>query len=216
MKEQLRNCGIVLVPYWLVDAIRANNEKLSILAKYDDLRRILTKGDLDFYAKSYQTVHGFVEGQPIIQALADTCVSTWSMDVFGDSKVGNYTKDRSQFHDRNSHYMSNAAAQFIRPTSDGVVNLDAPLLFDLFVIDDRDATDKLGGTLTLGLTLSTNASSDPDDAALIAMSNSIELLSKYYGVDQVVQTTLVNKYMQLKKRELLNPNIMSNNVAVES
>lgn len=219
MKEQLLNCNVVLVPYWLVDAIRANNEKLSILANYDGLRRILTKGDLEFYAKSYHTLDHYAEGQPLLRALADSVYPTYPDQILfrdkGDREVYGQGGILNQVHDRNSHYMSNAVTQFVRPALDGVVNGDVPYLFELFVISDRLSGGSFDGEITLGVTLTTNLAENKESAALSAASANIELLTKYYGINQVIQTALVNKFMRLKKHELLNPNIMSNNVAVE-
>lgn len=96
-----------------------------------------------------------------------------------------------------------------------MVNSDVPYLFELFVISDRLSGGSFDGEITLGVTLTTNLAENKESAALSAASANIELLTKYYGINQVIQTALVNKFMRLKKHELLNPNIMSNSVAVE-
>lgn len=219
MKERLRNCNVVLVPYWLVDAIRANNEKLSILANYDALRRILTKGDLEFYAKSYHTFDAVAENQPLLEALGESVYPIPPHHVlFQDEetiKKFDAEIELSYTHDRNSKYMSNAVSQYVRPAQNGVIDSDSPFLFELFVISGRLSGDSIDGELTLGITLTTNLSENKSDAVLDSASSNIDLLTKYYGIDQVMQTALVNKYMRLKKQSLLNPTIMSNNVAVE-
>lgn len=197
MKERLWNCHVVLVPYWLIDVIRSHNEQPTILTNLEKLQHILTKGDLDFYTQRANTLECFTKDQPILDAFTK---STYSFAASYTLGIGDAFERKPV--DRNANYMSNSVSQYVRPTQDGVVDVDQPYLFDLCVISDKLSADPMNGELVLGASLSTNTAANKYQAALDNLSTNIELLAKYYGIDKVMLTPLVTKYIQLKKRSL--------------
>ena len=197
MKERLWNCHVVLVPYWLVDVMRSHNEQPTNLTNLEKLQHILTKADLDFYTRRSSTLDEFTHDQPILSAFTKSTYPVPSGYAMGTQSIHS-----EKPIDCNANYMSSSVSQYVRPTRDGIVDVDHPYLFNLFVISDKLSADPVNGELVLGISLSTNSAANKQQAALDNLSANIELLTKYYGIDKMMLTPLVSKYIGLKRRSL--------------
>lgn len=216
MKKCLWNCQVVLVPYWLLDVIRSHNEQPTVLNDFDKLQHILTKSDLEFYTQRSCDLRRFADGQSIIHSICDSLnpVSASVIDISGHES-GERARRLSGSLDSNVNYMSNHASQYVKPSQDGIVDIDNPFILNYFVISDRLSDDPVNGDLLLGVSLSTNTAANKDAAALDNLYGFIGLVAKYYGIDSIMGTDMVSKYMQLKKRSLNGQPLSAQPVTVD-
>lgn len=200
MNKRLWNCQVVLVPYWLLDVIRSHNERPTILNDIDKLQHILTKSDLEFYTRRSGLLSDFSTGQPIIESICESLSTVYPMSTLQETELRRLKEPSTE---GNVNYMSNCASQYVKPTPDAIVDTDNPLTLNCFVISDRLSDDPVNGDLLLGVSLATNTSANKDAEALDGLYEFIGLVAKYYGIDSIMGTPMVSKYMQLKKRSLL-------------
>lgn len=187
----LNGCMVVL-PYWIVDILKAHNKPASTLKKIDELRSIITGTDLDFYISNYAPLHYSFEGNQLtLEALSDTLYDYRPSAIM--SNVSLPYDDASQ-----DKMMKADAKQYVRPLFDGMLYEEYPYLFDAVVIDDSGA-DGLG--IIFGIVVK-SAQADDKAAELECISNFIALLSKYYGIEQLATTPLMARYIKLKMQSL--------------
>lgn len=187
----LNGCLIVL-PYWIVDILKAHNKPASTLKKIDELRSIITGTDLDFYISNRTPLrYSFGGDQHTLEALSDTLNDYRPTMIMSNVSLpyDNAAQD---------NMMKADAKQYVRPLFDGMLYEEYPYLFDAIVIDDSGA-DGLG--VIFGIVVKSAQAADKA-AEMECISNFISLLSKYYGIEQLATTPLMARYIKLKMQSL--------------
>lgn len=193
--EHISQCKMVLVPYWIIDALVAHNKPVSTLKNRDELSTILTGTDLDFYANRLPWgLYGLGEEQVTISLLEK------AIEVVPPEFLFSGFYDREKYYngkDKQRTYMDSDPTSFVRPLRDGVVHTEYPFLFDVHVIDDSNHESD---DLILAITLRSSNCENDFDSEIACLDNFICLLSKYYGIGRIAKTPIMKRYIQLMQK----------------